>query len=690
MKNKKIIYCLGCLGFIGQHVTRLLLKKGHYIRGIDKVTYAANIDLLDEFNKYENFTFEKIDICDMKWLYDCDYIINMAAETHVDNSIVQSDDFIHSNVNGVHNILELIRKNNQFKMPTLIHFSCYDEDTKALTKNGLKTYDKLKIGDEVLSVNPNNKQIEFKKILKIIIQDYDGEMIHFKHKSDNLMVTPNHRMYYNKNNMLHIDEAQNICNNSGQCYVRGLKNGIIDDNIYLDKIGNVSVKDLFYVSGVFIGDGFNAHQISKRKNKTGLNRKDFLKTCRDKNGRFIKTGYIGENTHALCNSYRIFFDVPENDKARKELEMSLTNLGIKWYSEKNKSGEHVYFSSKEWVEYFKQFGKYAEHKTIPDWMFDYDHTILRKLYEGIIDSDGYWNKSGTGILTTISYDLVQKCCLLGTCLGFHMKFKSYKQPDNLPFFGERQVKTREKSYQVFFNTKNIMVGNKKYNKINYKGKIWCVTVEDNKNLIIERNGLLKISGNTDETYGDIVSGSHKETDLLRPSNPYSATKASADMLIKAWERTYNVPAIIVRPTNNYGMGQYVEKLIPKTCKFLSIGRKIPMHEKGEPIRNWLHAKDTARAIEIILEKGEIGEIYNISGNFEQKNIVTFKKILDTYFKDMNVSINDYADLSITRKGQDVRYAIDDSKIKKLGWKPTCNFDEELPKIVNYYKNKFIW
>jgi len=202
--------------------------------------------------------------------------------------------------------------------------------------------------------------------------------------------------------------------------------------------------------------------------------------------------------------------------------------------------------------------------------------------------------------------------------------------------------------------------------------------------------LLKISGNTDETYGDIVSGSHKETDLLRPSNPYSATKASADMLIKAWERTYNVPAIIVRPTNNYGMGQYVEKLIPKTCKFLSIGRKIPMHEKGEPIRNWLHAKDTARAIEIILEKGEIGEIYNISGNFEQKNIVTFKKILDTYFKDMNVSINDYADLSITRKGQDVRYAIDDSKIKKLGWKPTCNFDEELPKIVNYYKNKFIW
>jgi len=318
MSGRKIAYVTGCLGFIGQYVTRLLLKKGWYVRGVDKITYAANIDLLKEFNEYDNFTFERSDICDLERLYDCDYIINMAAETHVDNSIVRSEEFVHSNINGVHNLLELIRKRKHFKMPTLIHFS------------------------------------------------------------------------------------------------------------------------------------------------------------------------------------------------------------------------------------------------------------------------------------------------------------------------------------------------------------------------------------SDEVYGDIVGGAHTERDLLKPSNPYSATKASADMLIKAWGRTYDVPSIIVRPTNNYGIGQYVEKLIPKVCKYLSIGRKIPMHENGEPIRNWLHAKDTARAIEIILEKGAVGNIYNISGDFEQANILTFEKILDIYFKGQISDANNFADFTCERKGQDVRYSIDDSKIRDLGWAPVCNFDHELIKIVEYYKNKFVW
>ena len=94
---------------------------------------------------------------------------------------------------------------------------------------------------------------------------------------------------------------------------------------------------------------------------------------------------------------------------------------------------------------------------------------------------------------------------------------------------------------------------------------------------------------TDEVYGDIINGAHKEDDMLKPSNPYSATKAAADQLVTAWGRTYGLPYVIIRPTNNYGKWQYPEKLIPKTCKYLSMGRKIPIHEKGKPVRNWLHA-----------------------------------------------------------------------------------------------------
>ena len=313
----KVVYITGCLGFIGSHVTRLCLNQGWYVRGIDKCTYAANLNLLTEFHEYNNFEFENEDINNIKFLYECDYVINTAAETHVGNSIANSDAFIKSNIDGVHNLLNLIKnyRHESPKLPTLLHFS------------------------------------------------------------------------------------------------------------------------------------------------------------------------------------------------------------------------------------------------------------------------------------------------------------------------------------------------------------------------------------TDEVYGDIEEGAHTETDLLKPSNPYSATKAAADMLVLAWGRTYNLPYVIVRPTNNYGEGQYVEKLIPKTCKYLELGRKIPLHNNGTPIRNWLHAHDTARAIITIINKGVQNEIYNIAGGFEQSNYDTVRKVINEYD---GSNIEDHLDLTYSRVGQDVRYALDDSKLKSLGWKPVVSFDDTLPLIVEYYKNRFIW
>lgn len=193
---------------------------------------------------------------------------------------------------------------------------------------------------------------------------------------------------------------------------------------------------------------------------------------------------------------------------------------------------------------------------------------------------------------------------------------------------------------------------------------------------------------TDEVYGDIVEGSHLETDMLKPSNPYSATKAAADMLISAWARTHNIPWVIVRPTNNYGIGQYVEKLIPKAVKSLTIGRKIPLHENGTPRRTWLHVSDTARAITTIVESGVTGEIFNISGNYEDSNLAIAKKIIRLYTK--TEDYDQHLDLTWSRPGQDVRYSIDDRKLQSLGWRAEAEFDQELEKIVKYYKKNFIW
>jgi dTDP-glucose 4,6-dehydratase len=194
---------------------------------------------------------------------------------------------------------------------------------------------------------------------------------------------------------------------------------------------------------------------------------------------------------------------------------------------------------------------------------------------------------------------------------------------------------------------------------------------------------------TDEVYGDIVAGSHTEADILNPSNPYSASKACSDMLIFAWSRTYDMKYVIVRPTNNYGIGQYPEKLIPLSVKLLQRNKKIRLHDEGEPIRNWLHASDTAEAVVAIIKSQMCNQIYNIAGGFEQKNKQTVKKIVQCYFGD-DRDYTEYVNLGYKRKGQDVRYSLDDSKLRVLGWEPKKNFDQEIIEIVEHYKNNFRW
>ena len=195
---------------------------------------------------------------------------------------------------------------------------------------------------------------------------------------------------------------------------------------------------------------------------------------------------------------------------------------------------------------------------------------------------------------------------------------------------------------------------------------------------------------TDEVYGDIVEGSFKEEQALNPSNPYSVSKAAADMLIKAYARTYGVQYNIIRPTNNYGLGQYPEKLIPLSVKLLQREKKIRLHNQGTPIRNWLHVEDTANAILDVVEFGELNEVYNIAGE-EKRNLDVVLSIIDAYHRPTVIeNYEQLLDFSYNRSGQDVRYSVDDSKLRSLGWTPKKKFDEEIQEIVRYYKNAYRW
>ena len=190
---------------------------------------------------------------------------------------------------------------------------------------------------------------------------------------------------------------------------------------------------------------------------------------------------------------------------------------------------------------------------------------------------------------------------------------------------------------------------------------------------------------TDEVYGDIEKGSFKEDDMLKPSSPYSASKASADMFVLAYVRTYGLNALITRCTNNYGVYQFPEKLIPKAIIRAKLNMKIPVYGTGKNVRDWIYVKDHCEAINLVLERGERGEIYNIASGEEKNNLEVVNEILDMMRK------NDLIEFVEDRPGHDIRYSLDSSKIRELGWKPKHEFEKGLKETVEWYlRNEWWW
>ncbi len=188
---------------------------------------------------------------------------------------------------------------------------------------------------------------------------------------------------------------------------------------------------------------------------------------------------------------------------------------------------------------------------------------------------------------------------------------------------------------------------------------------------------------TDEVYGDIFSDSRKETDMLKPSNPYAATKSAAEQLIFAWGRTYGIKYKICRSSNNYGYGQYPEKLIPKTILYALENKKMTIHGNGSARREWTYVCDNVEGIYLVMEKGVAGEIYNISSSEEYSVLEIVKMILKEMGKpeDFYVFVED-------RPGQDIRYSIDSSKMKNLGWRPEMTLKHYLLEYIKLSKENF--
>lgn len=190
---------------------------------------------------------------------------------------------------------------------------------------------------------------------------------------------------------------------------------------------------------------------------------------------------------------------------------------------------------------------------------------------------------------------------------------------------------------------------------------------------------------TDEVYGSIVKGSFVETDILTPSSPYSASKAGSDLLALSYHTTHKLPVLVTRCTNNYGPYQFPEKLIPLFVTNLLQGKRVPVYGDGRNVRDWIYVMDHCKAIDFVLQHGADGEVYNIGGGEERTNMEITRGILKLLDKDEHM-----IEYVKDRPGHDLRYSLDCSKLKAMGWRPEHNFEEALELTVKWYVDNQWW
>lgn len=263
-----------------------------------------------------------------------------------------------------------------------------------------------------------------------------------------------------------------------------------------------------------------------------------------------------------------------------------------------------------------------------------------------------------------------------------MLFKTQNIDMVVNFAAESHVDRSIEDPEIFLTTNIIgtqvlLDAAKKYWKINPNDK-YCMKYKD---------GVKFIQVSTDEVYGALgATGMFVETMPLLPNSPYSASKASADMIVRSYNETYGLPVNITRCSNNYGPYQFPEKLIPLMINNCLKEKDLPVYGDGMQIRDWLHVSDHCSAIDTVLHHGEDGEVYNIGGNNERANIEIVKLIINTLGKseDLIKYVKD-------RPGHDRRYAIDNTKItKKLGWEPKYTFEQGMKETIQWYLDNTEW
>jgi nucleoside-diphosphate-sugar epimerase len=587
----------------------------------------------------------------------------------------------NNNVNGTLNLLEALRI---LKMKPVIQFcGCHDKETKVLTNRGILSYDKIQKTDLILSINPNTNIVEFRPIKEIVEYDYVGPMHKFQNSQQDQLITPNHNILFEKNDgKIDFIRSELLGNNMKYYIPQGFPSiGCKDEKIIIGET-SYNTKDIFYLCGLYIGDGYSSESIKKIVNKSGLNRNDYLSKCRSDKGTFTSNkNILKTKNYTKCHSNRIFLAIPEMDKARKLTVECLTRLGIKFKEYPN----CLYFSSKSFVKFFDEFGHSANLKRIPEWVLQYDHSILKYLYRGLIDSDGYYKYKNIESFSTVSMELKDQMMILGILLGKNVSFSTRRIRKSKLKTG-REIIGKYQSHELHFSTRKKYVSNKKLKVINYSGKVWCLKIENNHNFAVCRNGKLFFSGNTSEVYGQVrvEDTPIKETQKIDPINVYAISKLAQEKLCKSYWLSYGIPVIITRAFT------YINPRRPDIFSS-AFARQVVEVERGErekivhgnldSTRTIVDVRDIMEAYWVASQKCEWGEEYNIGGT----NTLTVGEFLKELIKHANISIETEVDPKLLRP-VDVTMQIPDTTkfTRSTGWTPKRNLSDSIQFLLRSF------
>lgn len=690
-------FCVtGGAGFAGSHLVDLLLE-----RGAGKVVVVDNFSLgklenLKDARESGRLQIYCTDACNgvamdkIFALEKPEACFDLAVKP-LPYSFVDPEGACLTSVEMACNLARLLREG---KYKRLVHFSsCHDEETRLFTNEGFKHYSEIRGNEEVLTINTNTKDrkppLEWNRITRVIVEDYDGDLLYFKSNRAEQLVTPNHRVFYETGRgWTKYKLAEDVARlKSPFKLMQGVWAGRDKRTVDLTRFSTgkshwnsknlkipmeVPTEELFYLIGLFVGDGYTDVQLRKHPSKTGLSAKEYVK-FRDDKGRFKVVNKINSKKDVTVGTcHRNVLYIPEDDKSRSKVEKCLTSLGLEYHSEP----EHcsIYFSSETYHNLFDQCGEGAGNKGFPRWVLDYSPKYLAKLLEGLLDSDG----NRKNLISTISPRIVADVAEICEKIGKHSHFFPIESEAVL---SGRTIKSM--SYCISVSTTSRSIDPLKTTRIKYKGKVWCLEVP-NGNFLVERRGTILFSGNS-EAYGSAVRIPMSEDHPLNPTTPYGAGKAGADLLLRSYHELFDINMSILRPFNMYGsrqnLGAYAA-VIPITIRRILRNEPPILEGSGTQTRDFTYVKDVTEAAVTLMDCDIArGKTMNIGQGRETQIVEVIHAICDEM---------GYPRAGIkrapTRLADVDRHLADISLARELlNYRPKVRLEEGIRQTVEWYR-----